>query len=82
MQRVGLAGVPVEARSAERRPQLRRVDGDDGPQAGRPVVEEHDLFEFVPELCEDPHQRLAGLRPACMRDVTEVSLLIAGEFRL
>ena len=47
-QRVGdgvvLGGVRVEAGAAQRRPQRRRVDGDDRPQSGLLVAAEDDLL--------------------------------------
>ena len=55
-ERVVVGRERVAARAAERGPQHRGVDGDDGPEAGRRVVEEHDLLELPAQLLEDGHQ--------------------------
>ena len=58
--RVGFGRVGPEADAAERRTQRRRVDGDDRPEAGRPVGDEHNLL--VAPLGHPPGDR-ARIRP-------------------
>jgi hypothetical protein len=56
-QRVLIGWERVEAGATERGSQRGGVDGHDGPQSGRRVVEEHDLLVLIAQLVEDRHRK-------------------------
>jgi hypothetical protein len=66
-ERLLLRAVRVEAGAAERRPQHRGVDGDDGTQAGPPVVAEHHLL-VADALVEDSGPRRCAADPGGFLD--------------